>query len=100
MGSSAASRGTTSRGVDQTIVPRPAHLKHGAAVVPNWDSGKMERYVIRSRPEAPWGLLVDRASRSRFSDKPGASIHKRVPIVGRCCRPFPFQKLRPPFDRL
>ena len=30
----------------------------------------------------------------------GASIHKRVPIVGRCCRPFPLREFAAPIDRL
>ena len=33
-------------------------------------------------------------------DNRGASIHKRVPIVGRCCRPFPLREFAAPIDRL
>jgi hypothetical protein len=47
------------------------------------------------------GLPVARPLRSRCSEEPGASIRKRVPILGRCVRFFPFQEIcGPRLDRL
>jgi hypothetical protein len=85
-------------GLGQAVVrlSKPATRDTGAAVL-NWDSRKRERYVHpspigRSMGASPSIGLPD----LDFLRNKGVSIHKRVPIVGRCFSPFLPRYLRPP----
>jgi hypothetical protein len=89
------SRGA-SRGVDQIIVPRPAPLKHGAAVLSELglrEDGTMRRSVADRRLH---GASPSMASTISSLTNRGHQSAKRAPILGRCFDPSHSRNLRLP----